>query len=259
MTDKQDGPQYLQKTQKGREEDSPEESTTPQKRDFTSLTPPQSGPSPKEDAYGKASVIHSAQAAAAKAEDRVAKGEEPPEEEEDKTPKHDEEYLDDMASRIANQFQFGEQLQTDEQKKIIEDRLEEEGLTISISQMYEQGEFRQRVPIVPGEFEAEYRTITPEEDVKIKAMMGEEDENVSIRYLQDKYAVVNLVCALRSVNGRTLPEHFTAQGWSKKGYVEKAKIIFRMPTPAVWSLMVHNMWFDERCRKVFKMEDLKNG
>ena len=259
MTNKQDGPQYLQKTQKGRSED-PEQDLS-EKRDFTALTPPQAGLHPQEDAANKAAAIHSAQAAAAKAEDRVKSGEElPDDEDEDRTPKHDDDYLDAVASRIAGQFQLGEHLQTDEQKKIIEERLKESGQELTISQMYSELEFRQLVAIRPGEFEAEFRTITPEEDVKIKAMMGDEDENVSIRYLQDKYAVVSLVCAVRSINGRILPEHFThAGGWSQKGYNEKAKVLFRMPTPAVWSLMVHNMWFDERCRKVFKMEELKNG
>ena len=256
MPEKQAGPQYLQKTPKGRAGD--EEEAPQPKKEFTALTPPAAGPNPREDAASKAGVIHQVQAAAAKAEDRVNQGEEVPETEEDETPR-DDVYFDEMASRIASQFQYGEQIQTEEQKKIIEKRLEDDGLTMSISQMYEQGEFRQKVPIIPGEFEAEYRTITPEEDVKIKEMMGEEDENVSIRYLQDKYAVVSLVCALRSVNGRVLPEHFTAKGWDKKGYQEKAKIIFRMPMPAVWSLMVHNTWFYERTQKVFKMEELKNG
>lgn len=254
MKDKSDGPQFLQKTTKGRADEEPQP-----KVDLTSLTPPGAATSPRETAADKMGIIHAAQAAAARVEDRADEPD-PDAEDEDRTPKHDDEYLDAVASRIANQFQGGEQLQTDEQKKLIEKRLEERGLDLNISQMYEQSEFRQLVPIRPGEFEAEFRTITPEEDVKIKEMMSGEDENASIRYLQDKYAVVGLVCALRAINGRLLPEHFThAGGWSQKGYNEKAKIIFRMPTPAVWSLMVHNMWFDERCRKVFKMEDLKNG
>lgn len=262
MSDKKkDGPRHLQKTPRGEKKDEPQEPT--QKRQFTALDPPQSGPNPREDAADKAAAIHAAQAAAAKAEDR-ANSEEPPEPEEeieDSTPKHDDAYLEEVAQRIASMGgQMREQIQTEEQHQIIEDRLKERGAELKLSQMFEQGEFRQQVPIIPGDFEVEYRSITPDEDIRIKAMMSDEDENASIRYLQDKYAVVSLVCAVRAINGNVLPEHYTqAAGWSDKNYKEKSKIIFGMPTPAVWSLMVHNMWFDERCRKVFKMEDLKNG
>ena len=259
MAKNQDGPKHLQKTAQA--QDPPDEKTP--KLDFTALTPPGAAMAPVPG--DKEGTIHAAQAAAAKTEDRLKQEKDgsgdgsdiPPTEE---PPEFDPVEFDSMAEKVLGQFQLREQLQTEEQRGIIEKRLEEMGREIKLSQMYEVGEFRQLIPIVPSEFEPEFRTITPEEDSQIKLMMSKESDEVSLRYLNDKYAVISMLCALRRLNDTDLPEHFTNQkGWNEKNFQEKAKIIRRMPVPAVWSLMVHNIWFEDRCRKVFKLEDLKNG
>ena len=83
---------------------------------------------------------------------------------------------------------------------------------------------------------------------------------MSLRYLQDKYGLYSLICGLNRLNESTFPAHFTNQGgWDKDKFLKKATIIMRMPVQAIWSLMVHYGWFDERCREVFKVSDLKNG
>jgi hypothetical protein len=250
---KQDGPQFLGKPGKG--DDTPAQP----KRDYTALTPPGASAAgvPGHTPLG-ANALHQAQAAAARTEDKLreeakAGPEEPVATEEEVQQEVD---LDAMMQGALAQNQFRELLMTDEQKKLVEERIE----PLKLQQMYELGEFRQVIPIVPNEFEAEYRSITPEEDLEIKQMMGKEPEDVSYRYLQDKYATISMLCALRRINETTLPEHFTNRGgWDTAAFTEKCKIIMRMPNQAVWSLMVHNIWFDERCRAVFKLEDLKNG
>lgn len=250
---KKDGPQFLGKTSKG--DDSPAQP----KREFTALTPPGAAAAgvPGSAPLG-ATALHQAQAASARAEDRLKEEakEEAAEESATEEEVQKEIDLDAMMQGALAQSQFREQLMTDEQKKLIEERIE----PLKLQQMYELGEFRQVIPIVPGEFEAEYRSITPEEDLQIKTMMGKEPADVSYRYLQDKYATISMLCALRRINEAVLPEHFTNRGgWDVDAFNEKCKTIMRMPNQAVWSLMVHNIWFDERCRAVFKLEDLKNG
>jgi hypothetical protein len=256
MPEKKDGPQHLDKLKP--DEDQP---PTP-KLDFKGLRPPGAEGMPVPGDENKAAAIHAAQAAASKTEDRLKQepdGDEP-DVPADEQPEFDPAAFDAMAQNVLGQFQLREQLQTEEQRKIIEARLEESGKKIKLSQMYEIGEFRQVVPIIPGEFEPEFRTITPEEDNEIKLKMSNEPADVSLRYLNDKYAVISMLCALRKLNDTLLPEHFTnAKGWNEKTFLEKTKIIRRMPVPAVWSLMVHNIWFEDRCRQVFKLEDLKNG
>jgi hypothetical protein len=247
---KKDGPQFLPKTEKAREKTPPEE-----KKDFTQLRPPGVQGHPLEEAEQKAAAMQEMSAAAARAEDRLKKEQEGGEEKSD-LPNDDT--LDAMTDKFLEQFQLKEMLNTQEQRDIIEKRLED--YPIKLGHIYELGEFRQRVPIIPEEFEPEFRSITPEEDIQLKAMMSNEDPNMSIRYLQDKYSVYQLVCGLRALNDREMAEHFTNHGgWDKKAFEEKGKTIMRMPVQAVISLVVHYQWFDDRCKKVFQVSDLKNG
>jgi hypothetical protein len=256
MNQKRSGPKFIKPTPKAEPQDNRP------KADFDQLRPPGVHDTPADRAGQNVAAIHEAQAAAARAEDRVKKGEEDePEEEkkeEEQEPLPDDPTLDQMASDFAQRFRSAELLNDPEQKELIEKRLAQ--TPIKLKDMFELGEFRQRVPIMPGDFEPEFRTITAEEDIKLKALMSKEDEDMSVRYIQDKYATLQLICAVRKINDEPLPVHFSNKsGWLQEEFERKGKIIMRLPIPAIWSLMVHNQWFDERCRKVFKIEDLKNG
>jgi len=221
-----------------------------QKAEFTQLRPSGMEGHPREDAASKVGAIqHQIEAAAAKAEDRANDPNEPDDD-------GSEDALNAMVNKFVNQFQADEQLMTPEQKELIEKRLE----PIDLSQMFIEQEFRQVVPIIPGKFEVEYRSISGYEDEHLKLMLSDEPENVSTRYLGDKYATLSLICAVRVLNGKELPLHYTPQkGWDDKNFEKRGKLVMGLPATAVWSLMVHATWFDQRCKGLFKVSEIKNG
>lgn len=227
-------------------EPSPEE-----KAEFTQLRPG-GAEDPRERAAQSTAAIHGAQAAAARAEDRAAQAPAEGEAEEEDGDKK----LDDMVERFVTQFQPDDQLMTPEQRDLIEQRLE----PIDLGQMFTEQEFRQVVPIIPEQFVIEYRSISGAEDEELKLMLSGEPENVSPRYLSDKYASLSLICSVRKVNSKELPVHYTPQkGWDKDKFAERGMLIMAMPAPAVWSMMVHASWFDRRCKELFKVSEVKNG
>ena len=242
------GPQILQKSPNAAKKDEP---PPEQKGEFTQLRPP-GAESPVDKAAQGGAAIHQAQAAAARAEDRAGQ---PPEDGEGDEEEGDKK-LDDMVERFVTQFQPDDQLMTPEQRELVEKRLE----PIDLTQMFTEQEFRQVVPIILDQFVIEYRSISGAEDEELKLMLSNEPENVSPRYISDKYASLSLICSVRRINNKELPVHYTPQkGWDKKKFEEKGMLIMAMPAPAVWSMMVHASWFDRRCKELFKVSEVKNG
>lgn len=154
-----------------------------------------------------------------------------------------------------------EMLNTEEQRKLIEERLQ----PLSIGDLVMQGYVQQIIPIVPGSFEPELRSLSSEEDLACKRLIVGEAKGLDVqadRYLLDKYAIMGMTCALVKVH-RTLPplpSHLGEDGnFRDELFWVKFNKVCKLPLPMISSLGVHYFWFDVRVRKLFRVERLKNG
>lgn len=122
-----------------------------------------------------------------------------------------------------------------------------------------KNEVQQTVPIIPGQFEPTFRSITPDESLFIKKILAEEDAS-SENYMAEKYNICLLTLALYALNGKPLPDHRDNNGLPKKDlFNEKLKFVTRKSSYIIADLSVNYTWFDMRVRKLISGDPLKNG
>ena len=146
-------------------------------------------------------------------------------------------------------------LNNPKRRKMIEARLK----PMDITEIILHGEVNQMVPVIPGKMEIVYRSVSGEEDLAVKRMMF--GESGGDRYLMDKFTLMQLTLALKSINGEELPSHL-----GEKDVVDEAKFehkfskVIKFPIQFLGDLGVQYLWFDERVRKLFLggAEELKN-
>jgi hypothetical protein len=124
-------------------------------------------------------------------------------------------------------------------------------------------EVRQRVPIIAGQFEPLYRSITPMESLYLKQKMAKEITTTD-QYLGEKYNLMLLTCCLVDINKVMLPDHRKMKGDGSfdiddKLFDEKLQGLMRKSGYIVADLSVNYIWFDIRVRKLINPDDLKNG
>jgi hypothetical protein len=138
-------------------------------------------------------------------------------------------------------------------RKVTEEKLE----PMSIQDLILKGEIRQKVPIIPGVFEATFRTPSVEEDLEVKrTMYGERGAD---RYVFDLFSVRNLTIGLHAIGGRILPSHMKEEAFDEELFKKKLALIQRWPVHMVRYLVLHYSWFDERVNNLFTSGDLGNG
>lgn len=181
--------------------------------------------------------------------------EEAPEAEPDEPENPLEDLPPDMMS--AFQVQLMEKRKNDQRREEIEERCPPLDLeAILLSQ-----EARQVVPIVPVKFEAEFRSLSGQEDLWVqdtvwKSSLGD----TSDLHYRNSIAMHQLALGLVALNGKPLPECRTADGGVDKAKAsEKLAYILKFPMPVLAELSVNQMWFDGRIRKLFDFESVKNG
>jgi hypothetical protein len=146
-------------------------------------------------------------------------------------------------------------LNNPKRRKTIEDRIR----PMDITEIILHGEVHQVVPIVPGKLEVTYRSVSGEEDLAIKRMMF--GETGGDRYLMDKFTLMQLTLALKSINDDELPTHLGDKGTvDEEKFIKKFEKVIKFPLQLLGDLGVQYLWFDERVRKLFLggAEELKN-
>ena len=141
-------------------------------------------------------------------------------------------------------------------RKEIEDKLEPQ----SIVDLIIHGEIRQIIPVVPGKFEPEFRSVNAGEDLVVKRMMA--DEKGGDRYLMDKYTLMQLALALVSINGSELPTHLNSKKQVDEAlFLTKFEHLLQFPMQMVADIGIQYVWFDDRVRDLFvgQTEALKNS
>ena len=149
-------------------------------------------------------------------------------------------------------------LNNEEQRKIVEDRLE----PMNLADLVMDGFVIQRVPVSVGEFEPSFRSLGGDDDLACKRLIVEEAKSLKVddRYLLDKYAFMGLTCALYAINGKPLPDHRDKEGnFDDDLFWAKFRKVVRLPLPMLASLGVNYFWFDVRVRKLFVAKSVKNG
>lgn len=150
-------------------------------------------------------------------------------------------------------------LNNEEQRKIIEDRLE----PLSLDDYISKGFILQRVPVIPGKFEPTFRSLTAEDDLSLKRLIMQDSKSlaqVSDRYLLDKFSLMSVACMTHAINTHIFPSHLNQNGdFDDDLFWKKFNLILKQGFHMLASLGVNGFWFDVRVRKLFVAENLKNG
>lgn len=165
--------------------------------------------------------------------------------------------LDDFDLNRVKTALFKDLLNNEEQKKLIESRLKPLDLTDLIT----KGRVTQVVPIREG-FAPEFQSYSGDEDLVIKRLISEEADTLkpSDRYLLDKYTLMGVTIAIRSINKMLLPDYRDANGaFNEEAFWKKYNLVSRWDYHMLASLMINWFWFDMRVRQLFKADTLGNG
>lgn len=171
--------------------------------------------------------------------------------------------LDDFDFNQLKNAMMKDLLNNDEQRKIIEERLE----PLDLTQLIINGRVLQTVPIQPGVFEPTFQSMGGQEDLALKRLIMNEDESLpkaSNQYLLDKFSLMTVACGLHSIRtaggNQPLPTLYDAQGnFNDDLFWKKFNLVVKFPYHMLASLGVNYFWFDIRVRKLFVAERIKNG
>lgn len=188
--------------------------------------------------------------------DRLAgKPEEPISEEEAKKALSN---IDDLDFYNFTQAMMRDLINNEDQRKIIEDRLEE----IDLTDLIMTDRFRQKVPIVPDKFEPVFEIISGINDLAMKRLIAEEARalDVNEKYLLDKFAMMQLAAGVAAIGSVQMPDYRDQTGVLDADlYWKRFNRIAKLPTPVLASLGANYYWFDSRCRRACTAKNLKNG
>lgn len=198
--------------------------------------------------------------AAARLGGQPVEGEKAPTEEDEKKLKEgDLSHLDTLDFGTIRQMMVRNLLNNEKQREIVESRIKDD---IRISDMVINGYAKQKVPIIPGEFEPTFMTVSGDVELELKAMLSEEARTFEYteQYFLDKYSLMALAAGLFEINGTKLPTHLNEEGdLDRDKFWAKFKRVAKFPLPMLASLGTHYFWFDVRCRKKFVAGELGNG
>lgn len=170
------------------------------------------------------------------------------------------ENLDDIAIAQFVDSLRQDELNNPEQRKIIESRL----VPLKVEVLIAEGYVTQRVPIIPGVLEPVFRSATASLDLSLKRMLMEEVAQLRVteNYYNDKFALMSLTAGLESiVANNPLPgELFDEKGiLIPANFWQRFNIVSKNSFWLVAALHNNYRWFEERVRKLFRAELIKNG
>ena len=201
----------------------------------------------------KSSMPDTADAAA-----RAAGDGEPMTPEDRKEIKKELDKLDEFQLANVRERMMKDIIQNDDQKKIIESRLD----PLKLDDLLLHNRVKQEVPIIPGKFTPTFQSVNAQEDLAIKRLIMEEQDAVQVseQYLIDKYSMMAITLGLFAVNGKQLGTHEDKEGhFDDKLFLDKFNRISKLPTHMIASIGVNYAWFEERVRALFVADDVGNG
>lgn len=166
--------------------------------------------------------------------------------------------MDEFQWDTFRQAMMKDLLNNEEQKAIIEARLEPMNIEDLIMNMSVQ----QKVRIIPGKFEPTFSSVSGETDLAIKRLIMEDSKSLQVddRYFLDKFALMSVCACLHSVNGKPLPLYVDGDGnFNDELFRKKFNTLLRYPMHMLASLGVNAFWFEVRVRSLFIAEKVGNG
>lgn len=153
-----------------------------------------------------------------------------------------------------------------EEKEAIERILEEGGkrYEMNVEDGLVSGVYEQTVPI-HKDLTVRFRTVSPMETREMRVLLWEwADKDPRIENLAaDIYGMMMVVAATKMIGTNELPTHLKGDSlynyeFDKDAFEIKYNYMDRLPGPLVHAIGVHGHWFDERVRKLFTQEKLKD-
>lgn len=171
------------------------------------------------------------------------------------------EELDDLEfDRVLRNIQF-DAINNEAARRAIRERVQAFDLTSVLA----EGEFRQEVPIIPGQLTVYYRSISAIENQALRLILAREIEKDKRKenIAPEIYGLMQTVCTVYRINGQELPPHMLGTGYNKSfdedAFQRKFELFIRYPTVLLHALGTHGYWFEQRTREAFSHEALKTG
>lgn len=155
-------------------------------------------------------------------------------------------------------------LNNPEQREIIESRL----APLDYDELITKNKVSQDVIIHTGEEPGKqrlwftYESMTGGEDLTLKQLIMQESKSIQVtgQYLLDKFAFMSIAIGLKAINGNTLPRHTDDKGkFNEDKFWLKFEWVLDRPLHLLSCIGINHAWFEQRVRKMFVVEKLKNG
>ena len=169
--------------------------------------------------------------------------------------------MDDMELDSFRRAMLRDIIKNPSQKEAIEKRLTAFGPE-ALAELLETNRLRQRVPIVPNVFEPTFQTMDQDVEFHLKQLLMLESKSINVTnaYLLDKYAVMTTTAGTVAINGNPLPTMLDSEGnFNDDLFWRKFNWLTKKPLHMLASLGIHYAWFEERVRRLFKVDEIKNG
>jgi hypothetical protein len=138
--------------------------------------------------------------------------------------------------------------------------------TINLTDGLLEGAFRQKVPVVPGSLDVEFRSLTPLDNHHLRLILAKriEAEPELADYQNDLMSFYQTVASVIAINKNNYASHLINEGGtfkvSRDVLERKINQFMVFPVQIVAAVSIHAAWFDERVRQLFvTAEALKNG
>lgn len=166
--------------------------------------------------------------------------------------------LDDLDYDALRREMIEDILKHPKQRETVESRCK----PLSIEELILHNVVQQRVPIIPGKFEPTFENMRGDVELVLKRLLVKESKSVAVTedYLLDKYAVMTTTAGVVAINGNPVPSMYDTNGdFSEDKYWEKFNWMLKRPIHMLASLGIHYSWFEIRVRKLFKVDEGKDG
>ena len=129
---------------------------------------------------------------------------------------------------------------------------------IDIDSLFLRGELRQEVPVMGNKLRIEFRTLNGREDLFIKKRLTEV-KSETIRYVEDRFMLMQLAAHIVAINGEQLPE-MTKDGTVVNDLFDKRfDRVAALPVAVIERIWVHWVWFQDRVNKEMNTDFLTTG
>ena len=165
--------------------------------------------------------------------------------------------MDDFDFHTLREMMMKDILNNDEQRKLIEGRLEQ----MDVADYVMNGFVEQEISI-NSKLRYTFRSLGGHTDLALKRLVVKEMKGFSAddRYILDKYALMSIACVVTRINGVELPDYIDNEGnFDDERFWVKFNKVSRMGLHILASIGINSFWFDIRVRKLCVADKLSFG